>query len=217
MKSLLIAVVFLTAAFSFTASAQKQPDPNQFKSKLGIKGGYNIAKIAGVKNTNFDPGNKNGFMVAAFMGLGGGTGRGYRTEIVFSRQGFSYDSMNNKIKVKQDYIYLPQLMTFNIGKFFSLQVGGQMGFLLNAKKGNDSSGSTQTDIMDYYNKIDYGVAGGFEIYPFKGIILGSRINYSLGPMYKRNESLPPGFPFPFNPNEVKGKSAVVNIFAGYKF
>jgi len=221
MKFLLSAVIFLTAAFSFSASAQKQPkqpNMNQYKTKLGLKAGYNIAFISGVKNTNFDPNHKEGFMVAGFFGMGGGTGMGYRTELVFSRQGFSYDSMNNKINIKQDYIYLPQLTTFNIGKFFSLQAGGQIGFLLNAKKGEDSSGATQTDMMSYYNKIDYGVAGGFEIYPFKGLILGSRINYSLGPMYKRTPPADqPPFPLPFNPNEVKGKNAVVNVFLGYRF
>jgi hypothetical protein len=38
-------------------------------------------------------------------------------------------------------------------------------------------------------------------------------------MYKRQQQAPTGIPYPlpFNPNEVKGKNAVINIFLGYKF
>jgi len=219
MKSLVFAFL-ITASLTFSASAQKQPDASQYKTKLGLKAGYNLSMLAGAKTVNFNPEHSSGFMFAGFFSMGGGTGWGYRTELVFSRQGYSYDSMNNKINVRQDYIYLPQLTTINIGKVFSLQLGGQIGFLINAKKTKDSIGGTkETNIMDYYNKLDYGLAGGFEIYPFKGLILGSRINYSLGPLYKQQEqqaSQPP-FPLPFNPNDVKGKNAVINVFLGYRF
>ena len=92
---------------------------------------------------------------------------------------------------------------------------------MNAVKTKDSSGAQKVDIMDLYNKIDYGVAGGVEIYPYKGLILGGRYNLSLGNMYKRQQDAmrQPGMPYPlpFNPDELKGKNAVINFFVGYRF
>ena len=212
----LLSVSILTA----TSVAQKNNQMNQYKQKLGIKGGYNYSRIAG-STPSFKPDSKNGFMVAAFYSAGGGSGMGYRTELVYSRQGFSYDSTGTKMNVRQDYIYLPQFTTFNIGKFLQFQAGVQLGLLVNAVKTKDSSGAQKVDIMDVYNKIDYGVAGGVEIYPYKGLILGGRYNLSLGNMYKRQQDAmsQPGMPYPlpFNPDELKGKNAVINFFVGYRF
>jgi hypothetical protein len=218
--SVFLLSIFAVAMLNSSAVAQKTPDMSQYKPKFGVKGGYNYSKLYG-SSASFKSEAKNGFMVAVFYSAGGGTGMGYRTELVFSRQGFSYDSTGSKIKVKQDYIYLPQFTTFNIGKFLQFQAGAQLGLLINAEKAKDSSGARSTDIMDLYNKIDYGVAAGVEIYPFKGLIIGARYNLSLGNMYKRQQDAmsQPGMPYPlpFNPDEVKGKNAVINLFAGYRF
>src|SRR5689334_20391175 len=99
MKNVIFAAL---VAASFTAAAQTTP-PQGFdammqkqmkeledhKPQFGIKGGYNIAKING-KAANFSPDTKNGFTVAAFYSAGPRTGLGYRTELVFSRQGFEF-------------------------------------------------------------------------------------------------------------------------------
>ena len=199
---------------SFSQEKKNKPHP-----KYGIKGGYNIAKMYGSSPT-FKPDAKNGFMVAGYYSAGGGSGMGYRTELVFSRQGFSYDSAGNKMNVKQDYVYLPQFTTFTIGKFFQIQAGAQLGLLVNAIKRQDSSGARQVDVMDAYNKIDYGLAAGVEIYPARNLVLGGRYNISLGNMHKRQEEATRGgtpYPLPFNPDEVKGKNAVINFYAGFRF
>jgi hypothetical protein len=217
-KITLVLPLLVLVMIAGNLQAQKT-NANQFKPKFGVKGGYNIAKMTG-STPSFKPDTKNGFMVAAFYSPSGTTGFGYRTELVFSRQGFSYDSSGKQISVKQDYIYLPQFTTFNIGKFFQLHAGVQLGLLLNAVKTKDSSGARGVDIMDTYNKIDYGLAGGVEIYPVKGLILGGRYNISLGNMYKRQQEQmnnPTPFPLPFNPDEVKGKNSVINIYAGLRF
>ena len=191
---------------------------DEARPKFGLKGGYNIARVKG-STPSFSPDNQNGFMVAAFYAPAT-KGVGYRSEVVFSRQGFSFDESGKMQEVTQDYIYLPNFTTFTIAKKVQLQAGAQIGYLLNAEK--KSSSGTEDDVMEYMNRFDYGFAGGIEVYPFKGLLVGARYNVSLGSVYKQYENagtnpMPIGYPFPFTPNDIKGKNAVVQFFAGYRF
>lgn len=190
---------------------------NDMKPKIGIKAGYNFAKVNGT-TANFSPKSNNGFMVAGFFAPKS-KGLGYRTELVFSRQGFSFDESGKMQDVAQDYIYMPHLTTFTIASKVQLQAGGQIGYLLNAKKTSSGSNSSE-QVTDYMNRIDYGFAGGVEIYPFKGLLIGGRYNVGFSNIYKTSAystTLPGSYPLPFNPNDVKGKNAVVQFFAGYRF
>lgn len=45
-------------------------------------------------------------------------GKGYRTEIIYSKQGYDFAKGNTTGSVQLDYILLPQLATYNITKFF---------------------------------------------------------------------------------------------------
>lgn len=62
------------------------------------------------------------------------------------------------------------MTAINITKFVQIQLGAQMAFLINSKV-NESNGSPggYGKLMDYYNKFDYGLVGGLEIHPFKGL------------------------------------------------
>lgn len=230
MRNILIAALVLTCGF--TATAQNTPadlqntemqkqlkEINDAKPKFGVKAGYNVARILG-SATNFSPDAKNGFMVSAFYSPGAKSGLGYRTELVFTRQGFGYDESGKQTTVSSDYIYMPHFTTFGIGKFFQVHVGGQLGYLLKSSKETKTEGSQ--DITSFANRLDYGAAGGVEIYPVKHLIIGGRYNVSFGNAYKRmtsieNNPTPSPFPLPFNPEEVKGKNAVMNFYIGFRF
>lgn len=183
------------------------------KPVIGLKGGLNISKLASEQNIHFK--NKNGFMISAFLSPRSSV-FGYRTEIVFSRQGFTYDSSGRKQEVQSEYVYLPQLFTVSIRKVLQLQAGGQIGYLLKSEAVSTNSSSTQTEVTDFMNRLDYGAAAGFELYPLKKLIIGSRYNISFGKAYE--EASAPGMmtPLLFNPNSVKGKNAVIQFFAGVK-
>lgn len=191
---------------------------DNYRPKFGLKVGYNIAKVKGT-TPSYSPDNENGFMVGAFYSTPS-KGLGYRSELVFSRQGFSFDESGKLQEVTQDYIYMPNFTTFTIARKVQLQAGAQIGYLINAEK--KSSSGSESEIEDYMNRLDYGFAGGVEIYPFKGLLVGARYNVSMGSVYKQYETagtnpLPIGYPFPFTPNDIKGKNAVVQFFAGYRF
>lgn len=196
-------------------NAQMQELAKEYKIHYGIKAGYNFAKVTG-STPNFNPKSNNGFMAGGFIAPATKGGFGFRSEIIFSRQGFSFDASGKITHVKQDYIYLPQLTTFTIAKKLQLQAGAQVGYLLNAKK--NSSGSPSANVLDYFNRIDYGAAAGFEVYPLKHVIVGARYNISRGNIYKQTEASSTGVPspFPFDPNQLKAKNGVIQLFFGVK-
>jgi hypothetical protein len=213
---LIILALFSTCTFCGAQENELAKAKKEFKSKAGIKAGYNINKLAG-QSADVKFGNKSGFMVGGFFSPSFKGILGFRTELVFTRQGFSYDDDGTKQEVQTDYIYLPQLTTFSIGNFFQLQVGGQIGYLLKSSAEPQNSSGEKEDITEFFNRLDYGAAFGFEVYPFKRLILGSRYNMSFGSVYEQEPPTGIPSPFPFTPQDVKGRNAVLQFFAGFRF
>lgn len=184
-------------------------------AQFGIKGGLNFAKVTKASNINAE--NSTGFHVGVFLAPMSKGVLGFRSELIYSRQGYDFKTGNTTGNVDLDYLLLPQLMQINVTKYVSLQIGGQMGFLLNAKAddGGGSTGNAQADkIIDFMNRFDYGAAGGVEIHPFKGLLIGGRMNISFGNLFKdQDASTPRPVFFP----EVDAKNNVVQLFAGYRF
>jgi len=189
--------------------------PISLWAQIGLKGGINFAnvtKVSSIKNSN-----NTGFAVGLFLSPKSKGLMGYRSELVFSRQGYNFETNTNTGNVNLDYIMLPQLTTINITKFFQIELGGQVAFLINSKSSESSTSTTDYGkLMDYYNRFDYGVAGGLEIHPFKGLLLGGRYNLSLGNMYKKLATATPGSVPSFIP-DVNVKNNVVNIYIGWHF
>ena len=214
-------VTLFTNAQTFDPSEglkKERSEVENMKPKFGIKAGYNVARLTG-STPDYRPSSKNGFMVAAFYSPAARTGIGYRSEIVFSRQGFGFDESGKQTSVVNDYVYLPQFTTIGLTKFVQLQVGAQIGYLLkSSKKGaeNDSE-----DITAWASRLDYGAAFGAEIYPIKNLIVGGRYNMSMGNAYKQvnasNTTSPIPNPLPFSPADVKNRNAVINLFVGVRF
>jgi hypothetical protein len=189
-------------------------------AQIGIKAGVNFANVTNASDISAS--NNTGFHAGIFLAPPSPGIMGFRTELLFSRQGYNFGTNTNTGKVDLDYILLPQLMSINITKFFSIQLGAQMAFLVNAKADTTtSSGTTNpySGIMDYYNKFDYGFAGGIEIHPFKGLLVGARYNISLGNLYKDPSSYDTstgGAPPSFIPT-VDVKNNVFQISVGWIF
>ena len=180
---------------------------------IGIKAGINFPNVN--STSALSTSNTSGFMVGAFYSPGGQrTIMGYRTEFIFSRQGYTFDDGGKNTDVQNDYIYLPQLTTYTIGKVLQLQAGAQIGYLLKARTTTGVKDSTITGIM---NRFDYGFVGGAEIYPFRGLLVGARYNLGLGKLYKQSYQSPSPFPLPFNPETTDFKNGLVQLFIGYRF
>ena len=189
--------------------------PISLWAQIGLKGGMNFANVTKVSSINNSA--NTGFAVGLFLAPRSKGIMGYRSEIDFSRQGYNFDTNTNTGNVNLDYILLPQLTTINITRFFQIQLGAQMAFLINSKATESNSNSNSYgSLMSYYNKFDYGVAGGLEIHPFKGLLIGARYNLSLGDLYKNLATATPGSVPSFIP-DVNVKNNVVNIYVGWHF
>lgn len=184
-------------------------------AQFGLKAGLNFANVT--KVSSIDNSSQSGFHGGIIIAPPSKGLMGYRTEILFSRQGYNFKTSTNTGNVNLDYILLPQLMTINITKFFQVQVGGQMAFLINATadSSNNTGGSSNAygELMDYYNKFDFGLGGGIEVHPIKGLLVGARLNISLTNLYNIPES---GQVPSFIPT-VDVKNNLFQIFAGWRF
>ena len=196
------------------------PFIGQTQTKFGIKAGINFANVTNASSIKGS--NTTGFMGGVFISSKMGKIMARRTELIFSRQGYSFRTNTNTGKVNLNYILFSQMMGFNITKFVQVQVGAMTGYLLNAKadsSSNQSSGTSGTGmqgngIMSSMNRVDYGVAGCVEIYPYKGLLVGARINISLASTFKNEPGS--GNPSSFMPG-VNAKNNVLQIYAGYRF
>jgi hypothetical protein len=188
--------------------------PFSLLAQFGAKAGLNFSNITNASSINSS--SRSGFMAGVFLAPSSGKRLlGFRSELIYSKQGYNYKSATTTGNVNLDYILLPQLTTINISRYFQIQAGMQMAFLISAKLDSVSNSGriTGKKIMDFYNKLDYGFAGGFEVYPVKGLLIGARFNISLQNMY--NEPQPGQLPS-FYP-DASAKNNVLQLFAGWKF
>jgi len=182
-------------------------------SQYGLKAGVNFASVTNASSINSS--NQSGFMIGAFLAPPSKSILSSRTELVYSKQGYNFETGTRSGNVDLDYLIIPQLMGINISKFFQLQVGFQMAFLLNAQADTISTSGiagSYASVMDYYNKFDYGFGFGAEVHPFKGLLLGARYNISVAKLYKDLET---GQPPAFTVEDAKNN--VVQIYAGWRF
>lgn len=184
-------------------------------AQIGIRTGVNFANVT--KASSINNSSRSGFNIGLLLSPSSKSIISSRTELIFSRQGYDYKTNTNTGNVNLDYVMLPQLMSINITKYFSILVGGHMAFLVNAKvdSSNASTGNSSADkIMDLYNRFDYGYGGGVEIHPVSGLLIGARVNISLGNLYTMDYSS--GTPPSFIP-KIDVKNNVFQIYAGWKF
>ncbi len=66
--------------------------------------------------------------------------------------------------------------------------------------------------MDYYNRFDYGIAGGLEVYPFKGLLDRRPLQYEPGHPQQRSDHDQSHYA-----PRVDAKNNAFSLLAGYKF
>ncbi|MBA4166352.1 MAG: PorT family protein [Chitinophagaceae bacterium] len=214
------AILLPVAAFSQQENAAKHKKSKEDNSiGIGIRGGLNFANVTNASSINSR--SQTGYHAGLFLAPSSASVLGSRTEITFSRQGYNYGTGANTGSVKLDYIILSQMMAVNITKYVQIQVGAQTAYLLNAKadsvKQQSTGNATADKILGFYNRIDYGLGGGIEFHPFKGIVLGGRYTMSLANLYKTNTSTTGGASSYIPHGDLNFKNNVVQFFVGYRF
>ncbi len=234
-----IAVAALVGIASISSKAQRRGSFNPYSSSysktndstqhhfrqigLGVEAGLNYSNVTGGSSINSS--SRSGFMAGIVYMPGGFTSHifGYRTELIFSQQGYNFSSNTTTGNVKLNYLIMPHQMIINITKYVQLQIGGQTAYLLNAKadssaKGNsffDTSSQTKS-IASFYNKFIFGFAGGVEIHPYKGIMLGAKANFNFNSINKTSTDGMPQYPT-LVPSKEQLKNNVFQLYIGYCF
>ena len=209
-----------TYAQSFDHNDADKPAKN-LKPGIGLKFGANFANVTNASNIN--AASRTGFVAGAFIapGFSGKQLFGYRSEILFSRQGYDFKTNTKSGSVMLDYILLPQMTTLNITRFVQLQAGVQVALLLNAKADSSTAAGEKNpyaSVANYYNRFEYGFAGGVEVHPLKGLLIGARYNLGLSNVYRQPAATLPVYPAFIPPTgDLKSKNNVVQVFVGYKF
>ena len=194
--------------------------PVLVNAQIGIKAGLNFTNVTNVSSVNNQ--SSSGFNVGVFYSTPYSRIIGSKTELVFSRQGYNYETGSVSGKVNLDYIMLPTYMCINITKFFQIQVGMQFGYLMNAVADSTSkntggiSGSIN-GALSYYNRFSYSIGGGVEVHPVKGLLVGARLNVSLTDLYKLPDPGSMSVTPPSYTSDVNIKSNLLQIYVGWKF
>lgn len=177
---------------------------------IGVKAGLNFANVT--NTAGFNNSNRTGYLVGGYIAPKQKKLFGFRSEIILSRQGYDFKSNSSTGNVNLDYLLLPQLLIIKFPKLLQLHAGGQAAFLLNAAV-DSTNGTNSGSLFDYFNRFDYGLAGGVEIFPFKGFFIGGRINISL---QSANKEPPLGGNWPNYVPRLDAKNNVVQLYAGWR-
>jgi Outer membrane protein beta-barrel domain len=102
--------------------------------QFGIKAGANYANVTGSKiNTNAIVNYHAG--IVAKIGLT--KGLSFQPELLYTTQGASYETALADYKNELGYIVIPAMLQIHLSKSITLDMGPQVGFLLNEKNNFD--------------------------------------------------------------------------------
>ena len=158
---------------------------------------------------------RSGYHFGVFLGGSSKSIFTSRTELLYSRQGYNYNTDMNTGHVDLDYLMAAQLFAINITKLVQVQAGLQTAYLLNAKIDSTSSTGNQSvdKIIDLMNRFDYGIGGGVEVHPLPSLVAGVRLNLSFERLFKEPD---PGEEIDFIP-DINAKNNLFQIYVGMRF
>lgn len=184
MKKSLSTLFATTALVAGTILLNPSDALAQGRTRVGVKGGLNASSLfydsQGATNKN----ERIGFHVGLFAQAPVGEFFAIQPELLYMTKGASADynfvGFNGKNTFKLNYAELPVLATFKLGQAVELQAGPYVAYLLNSNinSNGDFGSGTSAINRDNFNKVDYGVAGGLNIY-FGKAFIGARYEQGL--------------------------------------
>lgn len=161
------------------AQAQRSP-------RVGFKGGMNLSNL--YVNEVDDENARVGWHAGVYAQLFSSEAFAIQPEINYSTKGTGITFVNDLNNVDHDvkfninYLDIPVLAVFKLGKAAEIHAGPYWAYLLNASIRNmDNDPSNEFDDIDRdnFDDWDYGLVGGIGFNLGKGAQLGARYNYGL--------------------------------------
>jgi hypothetical protein len=174
-KLVLLCTVLMTCLSSSSIFAQKT-------ARAGVKAGMNVSNlyVDNVHDENARIGFNGGFygqiLSSEFFAI--------QPELLYSTKGTTADYtgyvIDQTVHFNLNYIDVPVLAVFKLGRSAEIHAGAYASYLLNANidyDGNLASGFDELD-RDHFKSYDYGLTGGFGL-NFNAVQIGARYNYGL--------------------------------------
>lgn len=127
--------------------------------RFGIKGGVSLTGISNLKGNERTSGH-----VGIFVHHEINKNWCFQPELLYSGQGqhFTTDAGENRV-LAMDYIQAPFMMQYFPTKHFYLEMGPQVGLLVNSKTKDAGSGNNKNDVDGNYRKVDMGLNAGLGV------------------------------------------------------
>lgn len=154
--------------------------------RAGIKGGLNVSNLY-VDNTS-DENARLGFQAGVYGEVVSLDAFALQLELNYSTKGSKYVKdgfINQTTQFNLNYLDLPVLAVFKLGKSVDLHAGTYFAYLLSSNvttEGTFGSGSNTLD-NDNFNALDYGLSAGIG-FNFGPAQIGARYNYGLNKIAK---------------------------------
>ena len=189
-KSLLLLAAFLMLG---TAAKAQQWEGWSY----GLKGGLNFANVTGDDNGKM----KFSFNLGAFAEYRINDFIGIQPELVYSRQGAYEKNSGVKSWARMNYLNIPILAKLYVLENLSVDLGPQVGILLNSKaKWKEGGESGKRDIPD---------------------MKGADISFAMGLSYRIDYNWDVNFRYNLGLTDINkngdGKNGVIQLGVGYRF
>ncbi len=194
--------IFLTIAVVLMAVAVNAQAPS-----FGLKGGLNLSTITSADDAKMKP----SVYVGAFAEWKFTDFVGFAPELVYSRQGSAikdeYLGEADAGKMRLNYLNVPLMVKLYVADGLTVDLGPQVGFLLEAKMWAKIDGQTDTeDICDAINKVDVSFGAGVTYNFTDRLGVSARYNIGLTKVPDSSESGASGM-----------KNSVLQIGLSYRF
>lgn len=174
------------ALFSvISVQAQNPTDLIQF----GVKGGVNFSSVVG---DDFEsPDTRTSFNAGVLVEIPYSDRFSVQGEVLYSAQGFAVSEQGSVLGVPYDYdaeyqlgyIQVPILAKVYLVDGLNVQVGPQVGFLINEEVDyqptNDAGDVPVSEENSALNDINFGIAAGLEYKFDNGFFVQGRYNYGI--------------------------------------
>ncbi|WP_018622144.1 porin family protein [Spirosoma luteum] len=177
---LLMVTVLTTGMFTLNSSDAVA----QGITRVGIKGGLNASSLFYNSQGASSKKERIGFHAGLFTQIPAGESFAIQPELLYMTKGatatYNVLGFNGMNTFRLNYAELPVLATFKLGQAVELQAGPYVSYLLNSNINSNGDFGTGTSAInrDNFNKIDYGLAGGINLY-FGKAFIGARYEQGI--------------------------------------
>lgn len=179
-KFLLVASLLTTGSLFFHPTDAVA----QGRTRVGLKGGLNASSLYYDSQGASNKHERIGFHAGVFAQAPVSEFFAVQPELLYMTKGSSADynvlGFNGKNTFRLNYAELPVLATFKLGQAVELQAGPYVAYLLNSNVNSNGDFGMGTSAInrDNFNKVDYGLAGGLNLY-FGNVFVGARYEQGL--------------------------------------